>query len=85
MQHQGEECQTDKGLFKGMDSHAYNAGFRSGDPLQLEQDGQDTNKPLHFHGMHRLSCFYLHYTIETGQLYVMFDLKATGGFRSLCG
>ena len=43
-----------------------------------EQDGQDANEPLHFHGMHRLSFFYLHYTIETGQLYVMFDLKATG-------
>lgn len=52
--------------------------FRGGDPLPLEQDGQDTNKPLHFHGMHRLSWFYLHYTTGTGQLYVMFDLKATG-------
>ena len=55
MQHQGEECQTDKGLFKGMDSHAYNAGFRSGDLFTLEQIKQDSNEPLHLHENHRLS------------------------------
>ena len=75
MQHQGEECQTDKGLFKGMDSHAYNAGFRSGDPLQLEQDGQDANEPLHLHGVHCFSHFCLHYIIGTGQLSVVFILE----------
>ena len=52
--------------------------LRGGDPLPLEQDGQYANEPLHLQGDHRLSWFYLHYTIETGQLYVMFDSKATG-------
>ena len=61
---QGEECQTDKGPFKGMDSHAYNAGFRSGDLFTLEQIGQDSDKPLHLHGVHRLSHFCLHYTMN---------------------
>ena len=29
--------------------------FRRGDPLPLEQNGQDADEPIHLHGNHRLS------------------------------